>query len=138
MGYITQEDCDKQYPPLLNSVKINADAIIFLNWLKENNQVNVFLNWSLTGSTGNHVNVFLNWLLTSNRGDSYLGRAVNKCRHLLASLSVKNLKFKFVKRLLNKIAYYLARYNYFISDRIWRVRNVHPNLFRVLMNNLHD
>ncbi|KAL8103095.1 hypothetical protein AgCh_027577 [Apium graveolens] len=67
---------------------------------------------------------------------SYLGRVVNECRSLLVSLSNKNVVFKFVKRSANRVAHYLARYNYSIADRSWRVGDVHPEFHAVLLNDL--
>lgn len=51
---------------------------------------------------------------------SYLGRVINDCREMLASLSHKNISFRFVKRSANRVAYYLGRYSYSVADLIWR------------------
>ncbi|KAL8108560.1 hypothetical protein AgCh_024870 [Apium graveolens] len=69
---------------------------------------------------------------------SYLGRVVSECRNLLVSLSDKNVSFNFVKRSANKVAHYLARYNYSIADRSWRVGDVHPEFHYVLLKDLSE
>lgn len=49
---------------------------------------------------------------------SYLGRVVQECRDLLASLSYKNVCFGFIKRSANKVAHFLARNHCSGADRI--------------------
>ncbi|XP_074342024.1 uncharacterized protein LOC141679422 [Apium graveolens] len=67
---------------------------------------------------------------------SYLGRVIKDCRELLVSLSEKNVKFKFVKRSVNKVAHFLARQNCSLADRIWRMGDVHSDFQYVLSNDL--
>lgn len=57
---------------------------------------------------------------------SYLGRVVEECRVLLKSLKNRNVLIRFVKRSANRVSHFLARYNCFIADRIWRMGDVHP------------
>lgn len=64
---------------------------------------------------------------------SYLGEVINECRVFLAKL-----KFKFVKRSVNKVAHFLARQNCSEADPIWRVGDVHSNFHFVLLNDLRE
>lgn len=57
-------------------------------------------------------------------------------KDLMSGLSDKNVKFRFIKRSANKIAHYLARYSCSIADRIWRMRDVHPEFNSVMLNDL--
>lgn len=67
---------------------------------------------------------------------SYLGRVIEECRSILASLSNKNVRFRFVKRSANKVAHYLATNNFYIADCTWRKGDVHSDLHYVLSNDL--
>ena len=44
----------------------------------------------------------------------FLFRKSSECRNLLVSLSNKNVKFRFVKRVANNVAHYLMRYSSFM------------------------
>lgn len=63
---------------------------------------------------------------------SYLGRVVQDCRKLLASLSDKNVSFRFVMRSANKLTHYLARYNYSNVHRIWRIGDVDHKFYQCI------
>lgn len=64
---------------------------------------------------------------------SYLGRVIEECRNILASLLHKNIMFRFVKRSANRVAHYLARYSYSLADHSWRVGDVHSEFNNVCL-----
>lgn len=67
---------------------------------------------------------------------SYLGRLVKECRVLLSSMQQRNIQLRFVKRSANQVAHYLAREFSSIADRIWRMRDVHPQFHSILLQDL--
>ncbi|XP_074351310.1 uncharacterized protein LOC141690404 [Apium graveolens] len=67
---------------------------------------------------------------------SYFGRVIAQCKQLLEELKDRNVSLKFVKRSANKVANYLARHTCVISDRVWRVDNIHSEFIDVLSNDL--
>ena len=66
---------------------------------------------------------------------SYLGRVVRECWDLLASLSNKNVYFRFVKR-SDKVAHFLARNHCSGADLVWRVGDVHSEFIHVMLDDL--
>lgn len=44
---------------------------------------------------------------------------MDECRYLLESLKNQNVVLRFVKRLTNKVARYLARYSCSLAERKW-------------------
>lgn len=67
---------------------------------------------------------------------SYLGRVVQECRDLLASLKSQNLVLRFVKRSANSVSHYLARYSSSLADRNWGIGEIHPEFYFVLCKDL--
>ncbi|XP_074351531.1 uncharacterized protein LOC141690649 [Apium graveolens] len=67
---------------------------------------------------------------------SYLGRVIDECKGLLAQLKERNVTLMFVKRSANKVAHYLARHSNSIADRSWRMEDVSPDFYRVMLDDL--
>lgn len=67
---------------------------------------------------------------------SYLGRVVDECKQLLSVLKERHVTLKFVKRSANKVAHLLARYQRSIADRSWSGGNAHPELSKMLRDDL--
>ncbi|KAL8121558.1 hypothetical protein AgCh_018338 [Apium graveolens] len=67
---------------------------------------------------------------------SYFGRVIAQCKQLPEELKDRNVSLKFVKRSANKVTHYLARHTCVISDRVWRVDNIHSEFIDVLSNDL--
>lgn len=51
---------------------------------------------------------------------SYLERVIEDYRKLVASLKIQNILFRFIKRFVNNVVHYLARYNCLVANRIWQ------------------
>lgn len=99
-----------------------------LSWIKQSELSNVILESDCLPMVQAVRSSFLCF--------SYLGRLVNECRHLLASLHHKNIQFRFVKRSANQAAHFLARGSSSIADRIWKVRDVHLDFQHILFQDL--
>ncbi|XP_074350146.1 uncharacterized protein LOC141689684 [Apium graveolens] len=67
---------------------------------------------------------------------SYLGRLISECKSLLVELSYRKVCVHFVKRSTNKVADFLARSTYSLTDRIWWVNDNQLEFIDVLMNDL--
>lgn len=99
-----------------------------LSWIKNSRRKDVVLE-----SDCLQIVQFIRSSVTSC---SYLGRLVEECRTILASLRDQNIVFRFIKRSANSVAHYLARYSRSVADRRWLINDVHPDLFHVLLNDL--
>ncbi|XP_074327609.1 uncharacterized protein LOC141665523 [Apium graveolens] len=101
-----------------------------LSWILEKDQSNAIVESDCLQ--------MVQFIRSSVQCSSYLGRVIQECCALLANLSFKNVKFRFVKRSANKAAHFLARQNCSITDRVWRVGDVHSDFHYVLLNDLNE
>ncbi|XP_074322870.1 uncharacterized protein LOC141659842 [Apium graveolens] len=99
-----------------------------LSWVKTKKQHNVEVETDCLE--------LVQWIRSCYSSLSYLGRVVDDCRQLLAGVQNQNVMLRFVKRYANRVANYLARYNYLSTDRIWRMEDVHSEFYHVLCNDL--
>lgn len=61
------------------------------------------------------------WIRSAYISISYLGRVVEDCKRLLVGLQNQNVMLRFVKRFMNSVTHYLARYSFFLANCTWRM-----------------
>lgn len=99
-----------------------------LSWVKKQKKIDVVVETDCL--------LLVQWVRSSYDALSYLGRVVNECRALLAGLQSQNVMLRFIKRSVNSVAHYLARYSSLIADRRWVMDDVHADFYNVLCNDL--
>lgn len=99
-----------------------------LSWVKRNDWPSVILESDCLAA--------IQAIRCSSVNLSYLGRVIDECKTLLKELRSRNVTLKFVRRSANMVAHYLARSSSSLADRRWGMRDVHPDLFRVLSDDL--
>lgn len=124
---ITRSKCS-----LSNVAPENAEAIGVreaLSWIKEQQIGNVLVETNC---------LVVQAIRSFDIPLSYFGKLIEECKTLLSELKGRNVIIKFVKHSVNKVAHFLAKSTYSVTDRIWRVCECdnHPKFIDVLMNDL--
>lgn len=51
----------------------------------------------------------------------------------MPELKDKGVSLKFIKWFANNVAHHLAKYNYSITDHVWKANNAHPEFIDVIV-----